>query len=394
MRMVHVKGLLALVLCSVVGIAAAMPPQLFKPEWFLPLARLSPADGARVVLPQTPVDLSDVRYVRDAQTLSLQDFQQRARVKAMLVVHRGRVVYEHHRWPYGPQSRHQSWSVMKQMLSTLVGRALQRGDIRSLDEPMDRYLPALAGNGFAGVTFRQALLMTAGVRYVEDVDRVRLFQSTIVRRLSGGLVGESLAQQVASPKLDQAYQPGSRYEYASIVSQAVGMALEAATGQTVRALMQRDIWQALGVPHEGRLLVDGDGQSLALCCLYATPHSYALWGQWVMQDGMWQGQRLLPEGWMGRSAGFDDPLAWRSTAVPRPAKTQELFGFAYHWWPLEGGQGDFTALGIHGQMVYVSPRQQLVVVRLSDDYEEGAHNEEAIAAFRALGAHLHKFATN
>ena len=145
---------------------------------------------------------------------------------------------------------------------------------------------------------------------------------------------------------------------------------------------------------EGRLLVDGDGQSLALCCLYATPHTYALWGQWVMQDGVWQGQRLLPEGWMGRSAGFDDPLAWRSTAVPRPAKTQELFGFAYHWWPLEGGQGDFTALGIHGQMVYVSPRQQLVVVRLSDDYEEGAHNEEAIAAFRALGAHLNKTPAN
>ena len=237
-------------------------------------------------------------------------------------------------------------------------------------------------------------LMTAGVRYVEDVDRVRLFQSTILRRLSGGLVGESLAQQVASPKLDQAYQPGSRYEYASIVSQAVGMALEAATGQSVRALVQRDVWQALGVPDEGRLLVDGDGQSLALCCLYATPHTSALWGQWVMQDGVWQGQRLLPEGWMGRSAGFDDPLAWRSTAVPRPAKTQELFGFAYHWWPLEGGQGDFTALGIHGQMVYVSPRQQLVVVRLSDDYEEGAHNEEAIAAFRALGAHLNKTPAN
>jgi len=57
---------------------------------------------------------------------------------------------------------------MKQVLSVLVGRAVQRGVIGSLDDPLDRYLPALAHNGFAGVTFRQALLMSAGVRYDEE----------------------------------------------------------------------------------------------------------------------------------------------------------------------------------------------------------------------------------
>ena len=374
------------------GVAQAMPPQLFKPEWFLPLERLAPATAQRTVLPSAPVDVSGVRYVRDGREWRLDDFLKRGQVKSLLVVHDGQIVHETHQWPYGPGTRHQSWSVMKQVLSMLVGRALQRGQIRSLDDPMDRYLPSLAQNGFAGVTFRQGLLMSSGVRYVEDVDRIRLFQSTIYRRLSGGLVGQSLAQQVASPSLDRVYQPGSRYEYASIVSQALGMALEAASGQSVLALLQRDVWQALGVPDEGRLLVDADGQSLALCCLYATPRTYALLGQWALQDGVWQGQRLLPEGWMAQSASFANPLAWRSTQVPRPAKTQELFGFGYHWWPLEGGRGDYTALGIHGQMVYVSPRDRLVVVRLSEDYEEGAHNEEAIAAFRALAAHLNKSA--
>lgn len=379
----------AMGLC-LIGTAHAMPPQLFKPHWLLATERVAPAKQGRVELPSAPVDLSGVRYQRDGQMLSLADFQQRAGVKALLVLHDGKVVYEHHRWPNGPQTRHQSWSVMKQVLSVLVGRAVQRGVIGSLDDPLDRYLPALAHNGFAGVTFRQALLMSAGVRYDEDVDRITLFKSAMAHRYSLGLVGQTLAQQVADPALVRAYEPGSRYEYASIVSQAIGMALEAASGARMAQLIERDIWQAIGIPDEAKLLMDGQGQGLTLCCLYATPRSYALIGWWMAQDGVWQGKPLLPEGWVGRAAGFADPQAWRSTAVPRPAKTQELFGFAYHWWPLEGGQGDFTALGVHGQMIYVSPRDRLVVVRLSDDYVEGAHNEEAIAAFRAIAARLNR----
>ncbi|MFN3914792.1 MAG: serine hydrolase [Aquabacterium sp.] len=154
------------------GVAQAMPPQLFKPEWFLPLERLAPATAQRTVLPSSPVDVSGVRYVRDGREWRLDDFLTRGQVKSLLVVHDGKIVHEVHQWPHGPSTRHQSWSVMKQVLSMLVGRALQRGQIRSLDDPMDRYLPSLAKNGFAGVTFRQALLMSSGVRYVEDVDRI------------------------------------------------------------------------------------------------------------------------------------------------------------------------------------------------------------------------------
>lgn len=372
------------------GAAHAMPPQLFKPHWLLATERIAPASQGRVALPSAPVDLSGVRYLRDGQLLSLADFQQRGHVKSMLVLHDGKVVYEHHRWPNGPQTRHQSWSVMKQVLSVLVGRAVQQGIIGSLDEPMDRHLPALAHNGFAGVSFRQALVMSAGVRYDEEVDRVSLFKSAMAHRYTFGLAGRSLAQHVADPALTRAFTPGSRYEYASIVSQAIGMALEAAAGTRMTRLIERDIWQAIGIPDEASLLVDGEDRGLTLCCLYATPRSYALFGWLMAQDGVWQGKRLLPEGWVARSAGFADPQAWRATAVPRPAKTQDLFGFAYHWWPIEGGRDEFTALGIHGQMVYVSPRDRLVVVRLSDDYVEGAHNEEGIAAFRAIAAQLNK----
>lgn len=390
----HLRQAVLAVLAVLLGAAAwsahALPPQLLRPEWVLPTQAVKGPSGAmRAPLPNGPAaDLSAVRYERDGQRLSIEDFQSRASVKALLVVRDGQVVYEFHRWPNGPQTLHQSWSMMKQMLSMLVGLAVQQGHIQSLDDPMDRYAPVLAGNGFKGVSFRQALLMSAGVRYDEEADRVTMFKEVIRHRLSGGLLGHDLLEKVGEPQLTVAWPAGSRYEYSSIVSQALAMALEGATKQPLARLLSQGIWQPLGVPDDARLLTDGKGQALGLCCLYATVRSYALFGQWMAQDGVWRGQALLNADYVRQATRFVDPLAWHSSAVPRKAKTQELFGFAYHWWPLEGGRDDFTALGIQGQMIYVSPRQNVVVVRVSDDYVDGAHNEEAIALFRAVADRL------
>lgn len=383
-----VAGLIGLTSLS----AQALPPQLFKPEWVLPTAPVSgPKAGqapTREALPAAPRDLSAVRYEWYARKWSLDDFQSRGSVKALLVLQDGKVVYERHRWPNGPTTLHQSWSMMKQVLSALVGLAIQQGRIASVDDPMDRYAPALAANGFKGVTFKQALMMSAGVRYVEEVDRVTLFKQVIANRFTGGLAGHSLDEKVTEPALARAFEPGSKYEYASIVSQAIALALEGAQGQPLHRILSRDIWTPLGMPDDARLLTDGKGRDFALCCLYATARSYAVFGQWFMQGGAWRGQQLLNAPWVQDSTRLSEGKAWRSTQVPRAFKTQELMGFGYHWWPLAGGRDDFVALGIQGQMIHVSPRQGVVVVRLSDDLADGYHSEEAVAMARAVADFL------
>jgi CubicO group peptidase (beta-lactamase class C family) len=383
-----VAGLIGLTSLS----AQALPPQLFKPEWVLPTAPVSgPKSGqgpTREALPAAPRDLSSVRYEWDARKWSLDDFQSRGSVKALLVLQDGEVVYEHHRWPNGPTTLHQSWSMMKQVLSALVGLAIQQGRIASVDDPMDRYAPALAANGFKGVTFKQALMMSAGVRYVEEVDRVTLFKQVIANRFTAGLLGHSLDDKVTEPALDRAFEPGSKYEYASIVSQAIALALEGAQGQPLHRILSRDIWTPLGMPDDARLLTDGQGRDFALCCLYASARSYAVFGQWFMQEGAWRGQQVLNAPWVQDSTRLSEGKAWRSTQVPRKVKTQEIMGFGYHWWPLEGGRDDFVALGIQGQMIHVSPRQGVVVVRLSDDLVDGHHNEEGVAMARAVADFL------
>ena len=67
---------------------------------------------------------------------------------------------------------------------------------------------------------------------------------------------------------------------------------------------------------------------------------------------------------------------------------QSTFGFAYHWWPIEGNRGDFMALGVYGQSVHVLPEQNIVIVRLSGDFEGDAHRAESVEFGRAIADYL------
>lgn len=385
----HMMAMLALVVGAVsLPARAALPPQLFKPEWLLPRVTVDVARSEREVLPRAPTDLSKVSYSFAGATHTLESFKERGSVKSLMVLHEGKVVYEHHRWPYDAGSRHQSWSLMKQMLSALVGVAIAEGKIKSVDDPMDRYAPELANNGFAKVSFRHALLMSSGVRFDEDVERINLFMETIAHRYSLGRMGMTLRQQILTPEVKSAQVPGARYDYVSINSQAIAMALEAATGQPVHRLLRDKLWKPMGLPDDAKVLTDATGRDFTFCCLYATTRSYAAFGQLYAQGGRWKGKPLLSEDWVRRSTTFADPQSWHAKAVPRNGKTMDLFGYGYHWFVLEGDRGDFTGSGIQGQSIYVSPRQNVVVVRMSDDYTVGSHNEEAVFMARAVADHL------
>jgi CubicO group peptidase (beta-lactamase class C family) len=309
-------------------------------------------------------------------------------VQSYLVLHNGQVVYAHHASPDDRTAPHQSFSMMKQLLGLLVGIAIDERKIASVDDPLQRYVPGLQRTAFAGVTFRQALHMASGVAYNEDTERVQLFVKAALNRASWGKLGAPVAEQLLATERKRDAEPGKRYQYASITTQVIQLALEAATGVPVQQYLQTRLWQPLNMPDSARLLTDGQGEAYTLCCLHATPASYARIGQMMAQGGRWNGRQVVPARWVQLSTTFTDPTVWRAKDVPRTAKRMNLFGFGYHWWPLEGDRGDFTALGIRGQSIYVSPRQNVVVVRLSDDDTPGAHAEEAVMMARAIADRL------
>ncbi|RZL09941.1 MAG: class C beta-lactamase-related serine hydrolase [Rubrivivax sp.] len=382
--------LAAALLTPLAASAQALPPSLFLPEVVLPRKDIA-ASTQPVTLgkARSPRDITHVTYRFNGQTRRFDQFLSQAKVKSFMVLRHGQIVYEYHRFPNTRGTLHQSWSIGKQVLSTLVGIALDEGAIQSIDDRMDCYDPRLAGNGFAGVTFRQALQMSSGIKYDEEADRYALFFDVIGDFYSLGHSGQTLAEKTLDPAMTSAFAPGSAFQYASINSEAIRMALEQAVGMRYQDYLKTRLWQPMGMPDAAKILTDREKNAFAFCCLYATTRDYAMLGQLYAQSGWFNGRQILSRDYVRKATTFAGaPTNWRAVDVPRKDGSA-IRGFGYHWWPLEGLREDFTAAGVYGQSIHVLPKQNTVVVRMSSDYDnvEGS-SHEAVTLGRAIADFL------
>jgi CubicO group peptidase (beta-lactamase class C family) len=390
----------SMVLMSAVALSAALsttsnaqglPPSLFLPELLLQREDIAAAAFRPVTLNKAiaPKDVTKVTYSFNGEVRTLNQFLTNAKVKSFMVLKNGKVVYEYNKFPSTKTTLHQSWSIGKQVLSTMVGIALDSGAIRSINDPMDQYDPRLAANGFAGVTFKQALQMTSGIKYDEEADRLALFGDVIADAYTLGAGGKTLLEKTFDAAMTSAYAPGSKFEYASINSQAIQMALEKAVGMPYQKYLTLKLWQPMGMPDAAKILVDRKNTAFTFCCLYATTRSYAMFGQMYAQGGRFNGRQIVSSDYVRKATTFaGDPSNWRAVNVPRKDGSQ-IRGFGYHWWPLEGPREDFMAAGVFGQSVHILPKQNTVVTRLSGDFNnvEGSLTETTVLG-RAIADYL------
>jgi CubicO group peptidase (beta-lactamase class C family)/sugar lactone lactonase YvrE len=367
-----------------------LPPELFLPELVLNNDTIPPSsDPARLRKKYRRFIEENFIYEYEGQQRCLADFFSDAEVRSFLIMKDGRIVYEYYKAPCNRYSKQQSWSMSKQILSILVGIAIDQGAIDSVEDPMDKYDPRLRDNGFAGVSFRQALQMSSGIKYDEENDRYQLFFDIIKDTYTSGRLGYTLVEKTTAPELVREYEPDSRWQYASINSQAIAMALTAAVGEPLQDYLWKKLWDPMGMEHGAKILVDREHTEFTFCCLYATTRSYAAIGQLYANGGHYNGKQIVSQDWVRLSTTLDDPHSWSGEYANPEGITSDNFGFAYHWWPLKGDRGDFTALGVYGQSIHVLPKQNTVVVRTSGDFEvEGAHRDEALVLGRAIADYL------
>jgi CubicO group peptidase (beta-lactamase class C family) len=231
--------------------------------------------------------------------------------------------------------------------------------------------------------------MSSGIKYDEENDRFQLFFDIIKNSYTSGRSGYTLAEKTTAPELVRAYEPDSRWQYASINSQAIAMALTAAVGEPLQDYLWKKLWDPMGMEHSAKILVDRKHTEFTFCCFYATTRSYAAIGRLCANGGHYNGKQIVSQDWVRLSTTLDDPHSWSGEYAHPEGVSSDNFGFAYSWWPLKGDRGGFTALGVYGQSIHVLPGQNTVVVRTSGDFEvQGAHSEEALVLGRAIADHL------
>ena len=284
-------------------------------------------------------------FTYDGTTWTLERYMAAYRVSGVLVLKDGKVLLERYALGRKPGDRWTSFSVAKSVTSTLVGAALQDGHIKSLNDPITRYVPELRGSAYEGVTVRQMLMMSSGVRWNEDyVDP----KSDVA--LAGGAVTEPGVNPMVSylRKLPRAHEPGTTFNYNTGETDLVGVLVSKATGKTLAQYASEKLWKPYGMEQDAVWQTDPGGQERGGCCISMTLRDYGRVGQFILDGGKAGGRRVVPSWWIGQ------------------ATTKQIDngspggGYGYFWWMRPNGA--YEASGIFGQSITTFRNERLVVV--------------------------------
>lgn len=261
-------------------------------------------------------------------------------VAGLIVLQDGKVRLERYARGYGPQGRWTSFSVAKSFTATLVGAAIRDGFIRSVDEPVTKYIPELAGSGYDGVTIAQLLTMTSGVRWNEDYtdaksDVARMFLEPVP-------VGADPTVHYMK-NLPRETAPGSKWVYKTGETNLIGVLVMRATGKPLATYLSDKIWKPFGMEQDAFWMVDPAGHEVSGCCLSVSLRDYARMGQFALEGG----RGVVPANWIAESTRAQ-------AAFARPG-----YGYGYQWWVYP--EGRFGAVGIFGQTIRIDPKTRTVI---------------------------------
>src|SRR6218665_122133 len=238
----------------------------------------------------------DITFKVDGKTWTVDDYMTRNRAAGLLVLKDGQVVLERYGLGQTPQMRWTSFSVAKSFSSTLVGAAIRDGKIASLEDPITTYLSGLKGSAYEGVTVRQLLNMSSGVRWNEDYADP---DSDVARFTAEPSVNGSDPVVSYMARLPREAAPGSKWAYKTGETNLVGSLVRAATGKTLSDYLSEKIWQPLGMEGDAYWMLDSSGAEITGCCLSATLRDYGRFALFFMRGArLANGQSLLPAPWV------------------------------------------------------------------------------------------------
>ena len=273
---------------------------------------------------------------------------------AQLVLHKGEVVSEVYGSEVTAQTTLISWSMAKSITHALVGIAQMDGLLRVENNNL---FPEWANDERRNITLQQLLEMRSGLSWVEDY--VDSEASDVIDMLFGSGKDDNGGYAIGQPL---AAVPGAEWVYSSgttnIVTRHLGNVLGDSDGShaNMEHFMRTRLFDAILMQAEPKF--DAAGTFVGSSYVYATARNFAKFVQLYLHDGMCDGKRILPEGWVDHARAqhvFDDETG---------------LGYGAHWWTLPGERNSLVASGYEGQYIMVIPDRDLVVVRLGKTVSE------------------------
>lgn len=317
--------------------------------------RSVPRGSVTTALPRS-AQPAQIRYRYRNIGYTLDEYLERQRVTGLLVIRNGEIVAERYRYGRSDQARFLSFSMAKSVISMLVGIALERGVISSLDDPADKYAKELAGSPYGATPIRHLLRMSSGLTFTERYDG----NDDVARMSRAATTGRPPVVDVLRSITERHSPAGSKFAYASAETEVLGRVLAGASGRSVAALTSEWLWQPLGAESDAFWVLSRDGQERSSGYFNATLRDWGRLGWMLAQDGRVGERQVVPREYL-----LEATDAARQPAAFRPRTEGRYFGYGYQFWLFPLRERSFGLQGVHGQAVFVQPSSGIVMVQTS-----------------------------
>ncbi len=317
----------------------------------------------------------------------------------LVVLQDDELVFERYFNGMSRHDRHMWYSMTKSLVTSAFGILVDQGRVDLQKSPAD-YIPELKGSGFERLSIQQVLDHTSGLaiheNYTDPTSKFLTHYAPVtniiyIPRAKDAMpnnteifgIHDFLAKYVSA---DETIEPGEVFEYNSTNADVIGWLVSRLSGKDLGIFIEENIWQKLGVEHDGAMVVDRAAMPVATGGMMSTARDAARFGQMILHKGKFNGQQILPVHWLEQTTAIT--LHYLYTMAANPVY-QDNDWQAYHnmWWLLDAEAGEFAAVGIHGQVIYINRSTNTVIAYFSSQpVASAARNPDFIAKLQAARA--------
>ncbi len=265
----------------------------------------------------------------------------------VMIIEDGKLRHAAYGMDFDKDQRWTSFSVAKSFTSTLLGAAVKDGKIGSLQDPVAKYVPELAGSAYDGVTVEQVATMTSGVAWTEDYSDPKSDVARMAEFVFSAKPGEdAIVSQLKT--LARESEPGTDFVYKTGETNLLGLIVERAVGMSLAEYSKSKIVDPAGFEAPMFWMTEPSGRNIGGCCLSLRLADYARMGQFALEGG----GDIVPEGWFAKAGG------------PQVKFGDSGYGYGYQWWTYPGN--NYGAQGIFGQAITIVPEKNLVAAAVGN----------------------------
>ncbi len=302
-------------------------------------------------------DLSNIIVEYSNKQKSLADFVNNTDTTSFIIVKNDKILYEQYANGYSENSINTSFSMAKSVVSLLIGKAIEKGNIKSVTEPIANYIPEFENKAIGQTTIEDLLLMRSKIVY--DEDKFLWFGDDTLTYWYDDL------RELALSHTNLTDEHIGRFHYNNYHPLLLGIILERSTGQSVSRFFEREIWQKIGAEYDTSWSLDSKKTGFEKMESGINFHAvdFLKIGSMVLHNGNFNGTQIINGEWLKNSTLCDFPI--NTAEYENSFLSGKNIGYKYMWYSTPSAHSgyDIIAWGKSDQILYISPAKNIVILR-------------------------------